>query len=87
MIARDRVDYVKRSALSKKELSMTASQMGRPSAETLHAKSATSRPMPQQDGVGSHGYDMHPQKFVRLVGCHEPEASQSRQQQSRQQGR
>jgi len=21
---------------------------------------------------GSHGYDIHPQKFVRLVGCHQP---------------
>jgi hypothetical protein len=29
-------------------------------------------PMPQQDSVGSH--QMHPQKFVQLVGCHEAKA-------------
>ena len=28
-------------------------------------------PMSQQDAVGAHGPEMHPQKFVRLVGCHE----------------
>ena len=27
-------------------------------------------PMSQQDTVGSHGHEMYPQKFVRLVGCH-----------------
>ena len=28
-------------------------------------------PMPQQDMDYYHGHEMHPQKFVRLVGCHE----------------
>ena len=28
-------------------------------------------PMSQQDAADCHGHDMHPQKFVRLVGCHE----------------
>jgi hypothetical protein len=28
-------------------------------------------PMPQQDAAGAHGHEMHPQKFVRLVGCHD----------------
>jgi hypothetical protein len=28
-------------------------------------------PMSQQDAAGSHGHEMHPQKFVRLVGCHD----------------
>ena len=28
-------------------------------------------PMPQQNAFDSHGYDMHPQMFVRLIGCHE----------------
>jgi hypothetical protein len=28
-------------------------------------------PMSQQAGTDCHGHDMHPQKFVRLVGCHE----------------
>jgi hypothetical protein len=29
-------------------------------------------PMSQQSAFGSHGYDMHPQGFVRLSGCQEP---------------
>jgi hypothetical protein len=28
-------------------------------------------PMSQQSALGSHGYDMHPQEFVRLSGCQE----------------
>lgn len=28
-------------------------------------------PMSQQNVLGSHGYDMHPQEFVRLSGCQE----------------
>jgi hypothetical protein len=28
-------------------------------------------PMTQQDAGNSHGRDMHPQKLVRLVGCHD----------------
>lgn len=27
-------------------------------------------PMSEQDAVGSHGHEMYPQGFVRLVGCH-----------------
>jgi len=33
------------------------------------------RPMSQQDAADSHGHEMHPQKFVRLVGCHESDAA------------
>lgn len=29
------------------------------------------RPMSQQDASDGHGHEMHPQKFVRLVGCHD----------------
>jgi hypothetical protein len=32
-------------------------------------------PMPQQDAAGSHGHEMHPQKFVQLVGCHDLNAA------------
>ena len=32
-------------------------------------------PMSQQDAADCHGHDMHPQKFVRLVGCHESNAA------------
>ena len=28
-------------------------------------------PMSLQDAADCHGHEMHPQKFVRLVGCHE----------------
>jgi hypothetical protein len=31
-------------------------------------------PMPQQHIVASCGHEMHPQKFVRLVGCHDAKA-------------
>jgi hypothetical protein len=27
--------------------------------------------MSLQDAADCHGHEMHPQKFVRLVGCHE----------------
>ncbi len=32
-------------------------------------------PMSQQAASGAHGYDIHPQKFVRLVGCHQAHAA------------
>jgi hypothetical protein len=31
-------------------------------------------PMSQQSALGSHGYDMYPQEFVRLSGCQESAA-------------
>jgi len=32
-------------------------------------------PMPQQAASSSHGYEIYPQKFVRLVGCHQSKAA------------
>ena len=32
------------------------------------------RPMSQQDAGDCHGHEMHPQKLVRLIGCHDPNA-------------
>jgi hypothetical protein len=32
------------------------------------------QPMTQQDVADTHGHEMHPQKFVRLVGCHDSNA-------------
>jgi hypothetical protein len=32
-------------------------------------------PMSQQAAFDSHGYDIHPQTFVRLVGCHQSSAA------------
>ena len=31
-------------------------------------------PMPLQEAGDSHGHEMYLQKFVRLVGCHDPHA-------------
>ena len=33
-------------------------------------------PMSQQDAICPHGSEMYPQKFVRLVGCHDPHEAQ-----------
>jgi len=35
------------------------------------ADSGARGPMSLQNAADSHGHEMHPQKFVRLVGCHE----------------
>jgi hypothetical protein len=35
-------------------------------------------PMSQQSPLGAHGHDMHPQEFVRLIGC----SDQNRQSQT-----
>jgi hypothetical protein len=62
---------------SAKELSMIASNMGRvpvsPKQEQMTDDCRAQGPMSQQD-TGSHGREMHPQEFVRLVGCHESNA-------------
>jgi hypothetical protein len=34
-------------------------------------------PMSQQAASGAHRYDVHPQSFVRLVGCHQSHAATS----------
>jgi len=58
-----------------RELSMIASQGGGPAELSQNrletADSGAQGPMSQQDAAGSHGHEMHPQKFVRLVGCHD----------------
>jgi hypothetical protein len=57
---------------------MIASNMGRVRASQQKKKMISDcraqGPMSQQDAAGSHGREMHPQKFVRLVGCHESNA-------------
>jgi hypothetical protein len=45
-----------------------------PQKEQMSADCGAQGPMSQQDDAGSRGREMHPQKFVRLVGCHEPKA-------------
>ena len=58
---------------------------------TASNQSATEQPRAKPDDVhcppmthqnsGSHGYEMYPQQFVRLVGCHDasPEALRKRE--------
>jgi hypothetical protein len=58
---------------------MGASNIGSPPAELpqnsdVIADLGARGPMSQQDAADSHGHEMHPQKFVRLVGCHETNA-------------
>jgi hypothetical protein len=58
------------------ELSMIASNMGSGPVESSQKTVATAeggahRPMSEQNSAYGHGHEMHPQKFVRLVGCHE----------------
>jgi hypothetical protein len=57
---------------------MIASNMGRvpvsPKQKQMIDDCRAQGPMSQQDAAGSHGREMHPQKLVRLVGCHESNA-------------
>ena len=59
---------------------MAASNMGSVPVEFPRKKhvivdAADQGPMSQQDAADCHGHEMHPQKFVRLVGCHESHAA------------
>jgi hypothetical protein len=59
---------------------MTTSQVVRVSAEfpqkkAVIAECSAQGPMSQQN-AGSNGHEMHPQKFVRLVGCRESNVGQ-----------
>jgi hypothetical protein len=65
------------------ELLMTASTPQPAPAKPLHEKdvkdvSADCGPMPQQDMSDAHGHDMHQQKLVQLVGCHDDHADAGR---------
>jgi hypothetical protein len=67
------------------ELSMIASNMGSGPAEASQKTEATAeggarRPMSEQNSVHGHGHEMHPQKLVRLVGCHETPSLQRQPQ-------
>jgi hypothetical protein len=58
---------------------MTTLNMGPKPAEFPAKQAAADRgvrgPMPQQAASGAHGYDIHPQTFVRLVGCQRSDAA------------
>ena len=64
---------------------MTTSNLARVPAEFWRRKELIANggaqgpvqgPMSQLDAADCHGHDMHPQKFVRLVGCHESNPAQ-----------
>lgn len=66
---------------------MTASNPGKASAKLssaqqsdVHGEPVHCEPMSHQNS-GDHGYEMYPQKFVRLVGCHDVPASVLRKRQ------
>ncbi|WBL79785.1 hypothetical protein I3J27_04975 [Bradyrhizobium xenonodulans] len=49
---------------------MTASNQGRTEQPCAKPDEARCPPMTQQNS-GSHGYEIYPQQFVRLIGCHD----------------
>lgn len=59
---------------------VTISSRGMTKPSGTDADNVRSRPMTQQNS-GAHGYEMYPQKFVRLVGCHDPYAAAPRERQ------
>jgi hypothetical protein len=63
----------RQSTRETKELFMIPSNVPAKSSQKrdMVADCGAQGPMSQQDAVGSHGHEMHPQKFVRLVGCHD----------------
>jgi hypothetical protein len=74
MITAGLIGPVASIALQAKEASMVASNMGLsaevPPKKDIAADGGAHGPMPQQDTAG-HGHEMHPQKLVQLVGCHD----------------
>ena len=64
-----------KSTCDARELSMISHGVGAapvefPQKRDVLADHGDHGPMSQQDAVGSHGHEMHPQKFLRLVGSH-----------------
>lgn len=49
---------------------MTASNQSRTEQPQVKPDDTHCPPMAHQNS-GSHGYEMYPQQFVRLVGCHD----------------
>ena len=50
-----------------------ADRVGQERAEPIGNKPShvNCGPMTQQGTMGAHGHEMHPQGFLRLIGCHE----------------
>jgi hypothetical protein len=72
----------RRSIWQAKELPMIPSDVASvpaelPQKEAAIADRGVHRPMSQQHA--DHGHQMHPQKLVRLVGCHDPYSAVKRE--------
>ena len=90
---RHRLDYVNRAALKDKEQYMASQNMATPNStvatpgqtpvEPSSAKLDDTRcpPMSHQNS-GSHGHEMYPQQFVRLIGCHDASLEALRKRES-----
>jgi hypothetical protein len=49
---------------------MTAANIATQFVEPPQSKPAANcGPMSQQGAMGAHGHEMHPQEFIRLIGC------------------
>jgi hypothetical protein len=77
---RHRLGYVNRTALSDKEQSMASQDAISPDIADLNQDPPEQLPIKPVDlpcppmalqHSASHGYDMYPQQFVRLIGCHD----------------
>ena len=55
-------------------LSMGPAAAAGPARQDAATTSGCRGPMPQQAAFASYGYDIYPQTFVRLVGCHQSKA-------------
>jgi hypothetical protein len=53
------------------KLNLGPAAADRQAEENAAATSRCKSPMSQQATFASHGYDVFPQTFVRLVGCHQ----------------
>ena len=60
---------------------MTASNRGRTEQSRAKLDDVHCPPMTHQNS-GSHGYEMYPQQFVRLVGCHDASLDTLRKRQN-----
>jgi hypothetical protein len=55
-------------------LNMGSAAVADPARQDAAARGECRGPMPQQAAFASNGYDIYPQTFVRLVGCHQAKA-------------
>ena len=57
---------------------MPAMSAESPRKRDVIAEGGAPGPMPQQVAGDCHGHEMHPQKLMQLVGCHDPNAENTK---------